>query len=106
MTTKIYLYKNNAYNAVIFDQENGFYLMTEGNEGIFEGIDLYADNAPEMLQQHFAAAIAEDMMDLSGLCNSNCAFAGDFAADSFDESAELIAEYDDEDYLPYVDGII
>lgn len=106
MKTKIYLYKNNAYNAVVFDQENGFYIMTEGNEGTFEGIDLYAENAAEMLGEYFERMIAEDLMDLSGLCNGNNVFGGEFTADEFGESAELIAEYGDEDYSPYVDGLI
>lgn len=106
MTTKIYLYKNSAYNTVVFDQENGFYLMTEGNEGTFEGIDLYAENAAGMLTEYFGRMIAEDLMDLSGLCNGDNAFGGEFTADEFGESAELIAEYDDEDYSPYVDGLI
>lgn len=106
MTTKIYLYKNNAYNAVVFDQENGFYLMTEGDEGIFEGIDLYAENAAEMLTEYFNRMIADDLMDLSGLCNGNNTFGGEFTADEFGESTELIAEYEDEDYSPHVDGLI
>lgn len=106
MTTKIYLYKNNAYNAVIFTQDNGFYLMTEGDEGRFEGIDLYAENTSELLTAYFADMIAGDMIDLSGLCNGNNAFGGDFSAEEFGESAELIAEYDDEDYSPYVNGLI
>lgn len=106
MKTNIYLYSNNAYNAVVFDQENGFYLMTEGDEGTFENIDLYAENAAELLTAYFKNAIAEGYMDLSGLCNSNCAFSGDFTADAFGENAELIATYDDEDYKPYLEGII
>lgn len=106
MTTKIYFYKNSAYNAVVFDQENGFYLMTEGDEGTLEGIDLYAENAAEMLTEYFDHMIADNLMDLSGLCNGNNAFGGEFTADEFRESAELIAEYEDEDYSPYVDGLI
>lgn len=106
MTTKIYLYKNSAYNALVFDQENGFYLMTEGDEGNFEGIDLYAENAAEMLTEYFDRMIADDLMDLSGLCNSYNAFGGEFTADAFGESAELIASYEDVDYSPYVDGLI
>lgn len=106
MTTKIYLYKNSAYNAIVFDQENGYYLMTEGDEGIFEGIDLYAENAADLLTEYFNHMIVDDLMDLSGLCNGNNAFGGELSADEFGESAELIAEYDDEDYSPYVDGLI
>lgn len=106
MKTKIYLYKNNAYNAIVFDQENGYYLMTEGDEGTFEGIDLYATNAAEMLTEYFDRMIADSFMDLSGLCNDNNAFSGDFTAVKPEESAELIAEYEDEDYKPYVDGLI
>lgn len=106
MTTKIYFYKNNAYNAVVFNQGNGFYLMTEGNEGTFEGIDLYTENAAEMLTEYFNRMIADNLMDLSGLCNGYNTFGGEFIADEFGESAELIAEYDDEDYSPYVNGLI
>lgn len=106
MTTKIYLYANTAYNAVVFDQENGYYLMTEGDEGRFEGIDLYAADAADRLREYFGRMIADDLMDLSGLCNGNNAFSGKFTADEFGESAELIATYDDEDYSPYVAGLI
>lgn len=101
MKTRIYFYQNNAYNAIVFDQQNGFYFMTE-----FSDIDLYADNAIELLKSDFAKAIDNGMMDLSSLCIGDYVFSGDFTADAPEESAELIAEYDDEDYLPYVENLI
>lgn len=106
MNTKIYFYSNNAYNAVVFTQDNGFYLMTEhisGEDG--KEIDLYADDAIEQVKSLYTSIIADNMMDLSGLCNGDCVFAGDFTADAPEEDAILIAEYNDEDYAPYVDGL-
>ena len=100
MKTQIFFYSNNAYNAVVFKQSEKFYFLTENEE-----IDLYAADAVNQLRALYAQRIADGNMDLSGLCNSNCVFAGNFTADDDSENAVLIAEYDDEDYSPYVDGL-
>ena len=102
MRTKIYFYENNAYNAVVFDQENGFYFMIEK----VENIDLYAGDAAEQLKKYFEDNINNEMMDLSGLCNSNCVFAGKFTADQPEEKATLLAEYDDDDYYAMAEPFI
>lgn len=100
MNTKIYFDKNNAYNAVIFTQETGFFFMIEN-----EDVDLYAEDAVEQLKALYADRIAAGIMDLSGLCNGDCVFAGSFPDDYPEDEAILLAEYDDEDYAPYVDGL-
>lgn len=101
MKTQIYFYSNNAFNAVVFKQSEKFYFMTDNTI-----IDLYAADAVNQLRALYAQWIADGNMDLSGLCNSNYAYSGNFTADDDSENAILIAEYDDEDYSPYVDGLI
>lgn len=101
MKTQIYFYSNSAYNAIVFKQSEKFYFLTEN-----EGIDLYTDDTVEQLKELYAQRIADGDIDLSRLCNSNYVFAGNFTADADDEDAALIAEYDDEDYTPYVDNLI
>lgn len=101
MKTQIYFYTNNAYNAVVFKQSKNFYFLTEQEE-----IDLYADDAVDQLRALYAQRIADGDMDLSALLTSDYIFAGDFTADDDSEDAILIAEYEDEDYSPYIDGLI
>ena len=101
MKTQIYFYTSNAYNAVVFKQSEKFYFLTENEE-----INLYADDAVNQLRTLYAQRIADGDMDISSLCNSNCVFAGNFTADDDSEEAVLIAEYDDEDYTPYIENLL
>lgn len=100
MTTKIYFYENNAYNAVIFTQETGFYFIFEN-----EDVDLYADDAVEQLKAIYAQRIEAGIMDLSSLCTSDFVHAGDITAEDPEEELTFITEYDDEDYAPCVEGL-
>ena len=100
MKTNIYFYQNNAYNAIVFDQENGCYILVEGDRrGYFDSVDLYAENAADQFRRYYADAIAADIMDLSGCCYSDLIYAGDFSADEFEESAELLATFDSSDNI-------
>lgn len=101
MKTQIYFYSNNAFNAIVFKQSEKFFFLTDNTI-----IDLYADDAVDQLKAFYKNIIANGNMDLSSLCNSNYVYAGNFTADDDSEDAILIAEYDDEDYSPYVDGLI
>ena len=45
-------------------------------------------------------------MDLSGCCYSDLIYAGDFSADGFEESAELLATFDSSDNIrEYADAL-
>lgn len=62
----IYFVKTNAYNAVVFDNPDEKYcLMFDGNsKGMFDGIDLYADNAAEQYKTLYANAEYIDPIDI------------------------------------------
>lgn len=108
MKTNIYFFRCNAYNAVVFDQQNGHYFLTEGDHNSFiDGkIDLYSPNAEQELKAYFEENIAAENMDITNLCNSNCVFEGNFEANEEGVEAILLASYDDVDTAEYVDGLI
>lgn len=106
MKTNIYFLKTNAFNAVIFDQENGHYFMTEGDHnGYIDGtVDLYSDNATDSLKEYFINAINNGDVDITGLCNSTCVIGGNFDPDENGTESILIASYDDIDTADLVEG--
>lgn len=108
MKTNIYFFKTNAYNAVVFDQCNGHYFLNEGDRnGFIDGIvDLYADDAENALKDYFTAAIKDETIDITGMCNSSCVMDGDFDPDEEGVEAILLASYDDVDTSELVEGLI
>ena len=107
MKTNIYFFRCNAYNAVVFDQQNGHYFLTEGDRNSFiDGkIDLYSPNADQELKAYFEENIAAGNTDITNLCNSNCVFEGDFDANEEGVEAILLASYDDVDTSELVKGL-
>lgn len=104
MTTTAVLYRGSGYNAVIYTQHNGFYLLTET---FFDGnteVDLYADNAADNAKAILEGKIKADELDLTRLCNSDHIFAGEFETDT-SESAEILLEFDYKDLTPWCDGL-
>lgn len=107
MKTNIYFFRTNAFNAVIFDQENGHYFMTEGDRnGYIDGnVDLYSDNAVDSLKEYFINAINNGYTDITNLCNSTCVMGGDFDPDENGTESILLASYDDVDTADLVKGL-
>lgn len=84
---KIYFKKDNAYNNVIFTDGETAKVFNGTPDGMFEGVDLYGDNAAQDLRDLYqAAAQSGDLNDFDEITG------GDEIGDMDLDDAELIYE--------------
>lgn len=61
---KIYFEKTNGNNLVVITDGETAKIFNAAPSGIYEGVDLYADNAPELLRKKFQSL--EESGELNG----------------------------------------
>ena len=107
MTTQAWYMKNNGMNGVVFIQPDRAdrYILADGNgNGVFDGVDLYSDDAAEQLHGEYASRRAGDW-DLSHLYAVDMIYQAPVGElfDDPDITMILVAEFDyDDDFAEVI----
>ena len=87
---KIYYVKTNAYNSVLITDEQ---TAKDFSGRFYEGIDLYADNAAELLREHFRQVEKSGMHDYLEIgCNDEFEYTDDLDAELHNMKDDITAE--------------
>lgn len=107
MTTQAWYMNNNGMNGVVFiqpDRADRYILADGGMNGVFDGVELYSDDAAEQLHDVYADRNADDW-DLSQLYTDDAIYRAPVGElfDDPDTVMILVAEFDyDDDFAEVI----